>query len=103
MDKLAGFDWDAGIRERCEKHGVSVAEIESIFDGPVAVHPDPEHSDVEERLKAIGRTGHGRAVLVVFTVRELDGERFIRPISARYMHQREVEHYEKETAKTPKR
>jgi uncharacterized DUF497 family protein len=23
-----GFDWDAGNREKCRKHGVSTAEIE---------------------------------------------------------------------------
>ena len=55
-----------------------------------------EHSLAEQRLRAIGKTDAGRYVLVVFTIRERTGERFIRPISARYMHRREVEHYEEE-------
>lgn len=35
-------------------------------------------------------------MFLVFTIRERHGERFIRPISARYMHQKEIEHYERE-------
>jgi uncharacterized DUF497 family protein len=27
--KLAGFDWDDGNRTKCQKHGVTIAEIES--------------------------------------------------------------------------
>jgi uncharacterized DUF497 family protein len=69
MEAVAGFDWDAGNRETCGRHGVSVAEIESVFYGPVAVQPDPTHSSVEDRFKAIGRTEQGRAVFVVFALR----------------------------------
>jgi hypothetical protein len=96
--EFSGFDWDSGNREKCQKHGVSVHEIESLFFGVVMVNPDPAHSKREERFKAIGTTARGRKVLVVFTLRQKDGETFLRPISARYMHQKEVEHYEKETA-----
>jgi uncharacterized DUF497 family protein len=38
-------------------------------------------------------------MLVVFTLRTRNGKTLIRPISARYMHQREAAHYEK-AAKT---
>jgi len=96
---VAGFDWDKGNREKCQKHGVSQAAIESLFSGPLTVLPDSAHSGVEERLKAIGRTGEGRAVLIVFTLRKKGENTFIRPLSARYMHRKEVEHYEKETEK----
>jgi hypothetical protein len=99
METVAGFDWDEGNRTKCEKHGVPAAMIESVFRGPMAVHPDPDHSGAEERLKAIGRTEEGRGVLVVFTLRERGGERFVRPISARYMHRKEIEYFEKATAK----
>jgi hypothetical protein len=102
MEAVAGFDWDEGNREKCEKHGVSITTIESVFHRPMAVHPDPDHSGAEERLKAIGRTEQGRGVLVVFTLRHRDGERFIRPISARYMHRKEIEYFEKATAKSAK-
>lgn len=97
---FAGFDWDHGNRGKCRKHGVSIAEIESLFRGTVHVAPDPAHSTREERFKAIGQTPAGRNVLVAFTLRRRGSDVLIRPISARYMHRREVEHYEKETAKT---
>jgi uncharacterized DUF497 family protein len=35
-------------------------------------------------------------VFLVFTIRERDGERLIRPVSARYMHPEEIESYEAE-------
>jgi uncharacterized DUF497 family protein len=96
--KVAGFDWDHGNRNKCRKHGVSIADIEAMFAKPVAVFPDPSHSQHEERFKAIGATNKGRHIFLVFTLRERGVETLIRPISARYMHRKEVEHYEKETA-----
>jgi uncharacterized DUF497 family protein len=100
---VAGFDWDKDNRDKCQKHGVPVAAIESLFHEPLAVFPDPVHSGTEERFKAIGRTDDGRGVLIVFPLRKQSDETFIRPVSARYMHRKEVEHYEKETAKAEKR
>jgi uncharacterized DUF497 family protein len=29
--QAGGFDWDDGNRSKCEKHGVSIAEIETLF------------------------------------------------------------------------
>lgn len=97
------FDWDAGNRDKCQKHGVPIAAIESLFHRPIAVLPDPAHSDREERFKAIGRTEDGRGVLIVFTLRMRDGETLIRPISARTMRRKESEYYEKEAAGTAER
>ncbi len=96
MASVAGFDWDTANRNKCEKHGVSIAEIEDLFSGPVLVVPDSTHSKNEDRIRAIGRTQSGRFVFIVFTIRERGGKRLIRPISARYMHRKEVRHYEKE-------
>ncbi len=73
MSAVAGFDWDAGNREKCEKHGVSVAEIESLFSRAVAVHADAARSTAEDRFKAIGRTADGRHVFVVFAIRWKSG------------------------------
>lgn len=101
--RVTGFEWDRGNRDKCRKHGVSLAEIKSTFRGPIAVFPDPEHSGGEERLKAIGQTAEGRNVLMVFTLRDHGDETFIRPISARFMHRKEIGYYEKESAKTEKR
>ena len=71
--KVAGFDWDEGDRSKCQKHGVSPAAIEDIFRRPIAVLPDPLHSKSEERFKAIGGTGEGRGMFVVFTFRTRSG------------------------------
>jgi uncharacterized DUF497 family protein len=97
-ESFGGFDWDTGNRQKCRKHGVPLAEIESLFndDRPVIVLPDAGHSSGEHRLRAIGQTRGGRYVFVVFTVRGKGGKRYIRPISARYMHRKEIEHYEEE-------
>ena len=94
---VGGFDWDAGNRAKCEKHGVSVAEVEGLFSSPLLLVPDASHSQSEERLRAIGKTASGRSVFLVFTIRVRAGKRLIRPVSARYMHRKEVKHYEKES------
>ena len=94
----AGFDWDAGNRGKCTKHGVSLGEIEEVFAGPMVVAPDPKHSSGEERLIAIGRTSKDRPVFVAFTIRKMADSTFIRPISARYMHKKEIVAYEKKSS-----
>ena len=91
---VAGFDWDEGNQAKCQKHGVTLAEIESVFAGTPSIGPDVAHSTVETRFLAIGRASSGRHVFLAFTWRKRDGARFIRPISARYMHAKEVQHYE---------
>jgi len=88
---FTGFNWDAGNVEKCQIHGVTIAEIEYVFTHSPAVAPDISHSQKEGRFQAIGKTREDRRVFVVFTFRK--GE--IRPISARYMHQKEVDFYEK--------
>ena len=92
---VAGFDWDGGNREKCLKHGVSVADIEFVLTNDPRVAPDPAHSDEEERFIGIGRTAEDKAIFVAFTFRLKGGERLIRPISARYMHKKEIQAYEK--------
>jgi len=91
---VEGFDWDEANREKCEAHGVSVAEIEQVLYDDPRVAPDPAHSVDEDRLIAIGRNPRGRPLFIAFTIRTTDGRRLIRPISARYMHAREVRRYE---------
>jgi uncharacterized DUF497 family protein len=95
--ELAGFDWDSGNREKCQKHGLSVGEIEAFLRATPSVAPDHKHSQGERRFLAVGRNSQGRAMFVVFTLRERSGELLIRPITARYMHRKEIESYEKES------
>jgi uncharacterized DUF497 family protein len=91
-----GFDWDRGNRGKYQKHGVSIGEIESLFHGTPLVGPDPKHSNMEGRFRAIGVSAQGRHLFVVFTWRRKRKRRLIRPISARYMHRKEVKAHEKE-------
>jgi hypothetical protein len=90
----ADFDWDGGNREKCRRHGVSIEEIEALLSESPRVAPDQRHSQREERFIAVGRNARGRPIFVAFTVRWKNGERLIRPISARYMHKKEAEGYE---------
>ena len=90
--KIAGIDWDEGNWPKCGKHGLSQTEIEEALTGTPAVMPDP-HPD-EPRMRAIGKTAAGRYVFVVFMLREINQQTKLRPISARYMHQKEIAHYE---------
>jgi uncharacterized DUF497 family protein len=99
---VQGFDRDDGNRAKCQKHGVSIAEIEALFMNAPRIAPDPKHSDDEDRMIAVGRTSAGRPVFVAFTIRTKN-RRLIRPVTARYMHAKEVAAYEKESAKTQNR
>ncbi|MBP9592161.1 MAG: hypothetical protein KBE42_08830 [Steroidobacteraceae bacterium] len=72
LERVAGFDLDEGNRLKLTRHGVSIGEIEEIFHGEVWIFPD------------------------VFRMR--GGERWIRPISARYMHAKEIRHFQAEVA-----
>ena len=58
--------------------------------------PDPNND--EPRIRAIGKTDAGRYVFLVFMVRQVNEKNLLRPISARYMHQKEISHYEKSKA-----
>jgi len=92
--RFDGFDWDTGNSAKCQAHGMTLDEVESVFFGVPLVGPDPFDAGTEARWRAIGRTEGGRAAFVVFTFREVGGERLIRPISARYMHTKERRRYE---------
>ena len=87
---------------KCQKHGVSIAEIEALFRNAPRVAPDPKHSEDEDRMIAVGRTTTGRPVFVAFTLRARN-RRLIRPVMARYMHAKEIAAYEKESAKAQNR
>lgn len=91
---LDGFDWDRGNRAKCAKHGVSTHEIEALFRAEPLVAPDPGHSDHETRFIAVGRNAEGRPMFVAFTFRAPGDVRLIRPVSARYMHEKEITAYE---------
>ena len=90
--KIQGVEWDDGNWPKCGKHGVSQSEIEHILEYATIRVRDPNPD--EERFRTAGQTLAGRHVFVVYTYREYDAGVFIRPISARYMHEKEVKNYE---------
>jgi len=92
--QIDGFDWDIGNWPKCGKHGVSRAEIEQVLLNDPAVMPDPFPE--EPRMRAIGQIPQGRYVFLVFQIREIGGATKLRPISARYMHQKEITYYEQQ-------
>lgn len=93
-----GFDWDAGNAEKCRKHGCSPEDIEFVLRRPLLVAADPAHSQVEVRYAAVGRSPAGRPMKIIFTIRVRDGRTLARPISARYMHAKEIAAYEQALA-----
>ena len=92
--KIDGFDWDAGNRSKCQKHGVSIGEIEALLHSSPRFAPDVRHSMGEDRLVAVGRNRSGRALFVGFTVRFKGGLFLLRPVTARFMHAKEARRYE---------
>ena len=106
MRKIAfsGFVWDNANHSKCQKHGVSVAEVEHVLArAATLIVPDLKNSRAEPRFLAIGRTEQGRYALVVFTPRQTRGGILMRPISARYMHRKEIKKYEQEIARVQNR
>jgi uncharacterized DUF497 family protein len=90
-----GFDWDEGNAEKCRAHGVSIEEIESfLIAKALVIVRDVKHSKLERRYVAIGQTVKDRDLFVGFTFRIVAGRKLLRPITARYMHRKEVERYE---------
>jgi predicted DNA binding CopG/RHH family protein len=49
---VSGFDWDDGNRSKCQKHGVSIPEIEHLFTGAPMIAPDIGHSARDDRFIA---------------------------------------------------
>jgi uncharacterized DUF497 family protein len=96
--QVLSFEWDEGNTAKCQKHGVTLAEIEAVFHHTPMVAPDIAHSQIEQRFIAIGKGTEQRLIFVVFTLRESVEGNLIRPISARYMHRKEIESYEKQTS-----
>ncbi len=60
--EFEGFEWDAGNSAKCQKHGLSLDEIESVFSRRVLIMNDEANSEAEQRFRAIGVTGRGDGV-----------------------------------------
>ena len=95
--KFTGIDWDEGNWPKCGQHGVSRDAIEWVLEGQITVFDDPYDGDVEKRYRAIGKDHNGRFLFIAFCVRTRQSQRLIRPISARHMHRKEIEYFERQT------
>ena len=100
MSMVSRYEWDVGNLDKCQKHGVTIAEIEFVLDHEPFLYPDYGHSGAEERTIAVGANRIGRPVFVVFTVRTLSGRELVRPVSARYMHRKEIERWQAEKSRS---
>lgn len=91
------YEWDpAKAAANVRKHGVSFAEVASVFLDPLALtFDDPDHSDEEHREITIGVSSRERVLFVSHCVR---GDR-IRIISARKATQRERKQYAERTGR----
>lgn len=94
MEKVTGFNWDAGNARKNDKHDVSTAGAEQVFfNAPFLLLDDVGHSQQERRLHALGKTYGGRGLHITFTLRQLGT--LIRVISARDLHRKERAIYDK--------
>jgi len=95
LSAIVGFDWDDGnSRKNLDKHRVTQAEAEQVFNSEIMLAEDIKHSQDEPRYQALGSTIDGRLLHVTFTLR--DANRKIRVISARDMQRKERAYYEQE-------
>lgn len=100
LHRITGFDWDSGNARKNEKHGVSQSEAEQVFfKEPLVLLEDSGHSTHELRFHALGATEERRLLHITFTLR-LDNTR-LRVISARDMHRKERDVYEKTNETSP--
>jgi len=93
LPKTISFEWDEGNLDKSyEKHGITPKEAEEIFvSEELYVLPDIKHSQKEKRFIALGKTQEGKHLFIVFLIKKEK----IRIISARRMHKKELQKYEK--------
>lgn len=91
------FEWDKGNSTKSWiKHRVSAKEQEqAFFAKDRIIIEDKKHSQQEKRFLLFSETKKGRNLILAFTIRRIDKQKKIRPISARTMNRKEVRLYEK--------
>ncbi len=88
------FEWDEANKKKIWlKHKISAEECEQAFvSEEVFSQPDELHSGKENRYILVSKTKTARFLFIVYTLRKNK----IRVISARSMHKKEKDFYEKE-------
>lgn len=96
LPNVLSFEWDEGnIDKNWIKHRVSIKEQEQAFlTKERIILEDKKHSKTERRFLLYSKTNKGRRLIIAFTIRRLDKQQKIRPISARTMNRKEAKLYE---------
>jgi len=77
------FEWDEEKDQvNRKKHGIAFKDAKYVFADPFAVSRD-DFTESEHRRQIMGHIGSTLLVLVVFTMRDKQGEEVFRIISAR--------------------
>ena len=96
LPDILTFEWDEGNSPKSwVKHKVSTDEQEqAFFTKKKIIIEDQKHSQQEKRFLMYSQTSKGRRLIIAFTIRTIDKQQKIRPISARPMNKRELALYE---------
>ena len=97
LPDILTFDWDEGNSTKSwAKHKVSADEQEqAFFTERKIIIEDKKHSHQERRFLIYSKTNKGRRLIIAFTIRTVNKQQKIRPISARPMNRKEAKLYEK--------
>src|SRR3989344_543373 len=96
LPEVLSFEWDKWNKTKSWiKHKVSVKEQEeAFFTKERILIEDKKHSQLEKRFLLYSKIKKGRKLIIAFTIRTVDKQQKIRPISARSMNRREAKLYE---------
>ncbi len=96
LPDVLSFEWDEGNSAKSWiRHRVSAKEQEqAFFTKEKIIVEDKKHSQREKRFLLYGKTKKRRRLIIAFTIRNVDKQRKIRPISARVMNRKEAKLYE---------
>lgn len=87
--KIGAFIWDDFNSEKCQKHGLTLSQIEDFLLSEPSLLEDENHSEAEQRYIAFGYF-EDRFLFVIFTLRIMDKELKFRVVSARYAREKEI-------------
>jgi len=89
------FEWDAKKeRQNIQKHKISFSDACYIFADKFSLTLfDNDHSADEERWITLGQLQNGKIFVVNHTFREINGEEYVRIISARKAANKEIKQY----------
>jgi uncharacterized protein len=90
------FDWDRGnSMKNWIRHKISIQDQEEAFlEKRKLLIEDKKHSQFEKRFILLSKTKKGQKLIIAFTIRVINKQKKIRPISTRTMNRKEAKIYE---------